>query len=76
MSGWHPLKRREFIRKLRALGFAGPYRGTRHEFLVLGQHRQTIPSNTEYSVPQLKLLLRQVETILGRKISDGKWNVL
>jgi hypothetical protein len=76
MSGWHPLKRREFIRKLRAIGFAGPYCGTRHEFLVVGQHRQTIPSNAEYSVPQLKMLLRQVETILERKISDDEWNAL
>jgi hypothetical protein len=76
MPGWHPSKRRDFIRKLRTLGFAGPYRGTRHEFLVLGQHRQTIPSNADYSVPQLRMLLRQVETILGRKISAEEWNAL
>ena len=65
MPGWHPIKRREFIRKLRALGFSGPFRGTRHEFLVLGQRRQTIPTNPDYSVPQLKMLLRQVEAIMG-----------
>jgi len=27
-GGWRPLKRRDFIRKLRALGFDGPYSGT------------------------------------------------
>ena len=76
MAGWHPTKRRDFIRKLRALGFAGPYRGTRHEFLVLGQYRQTVPSNAKYSVLQLKMLLRQVGTILTRKISPEEWDLL
>jgi hypothetical protein len=76
MAGWHPTKRREFIRKLWALGFEGPYRGTRHDFLILGQHRQTISSNSDYSVPQLKMLLRQVETSLGRKISADEWDAL
>jgi hypothetical protein len=76
MAGWHPLKRREFVRKLGALGFAGPHRGARHEFLVLGQRRQTIPSNAEFSVPQLRMLLRQVETILGRRISADEWRQL
>lgn len=34
MAGWRPVKRRDFIRKLRALGFAGPYSGTRHQFMT------------------------------------------
>lgn len=76
MAGLHPLKRREFVRKLRALGFDGPHRGTRHEFLTFGQHRQTIPSNADYSVPPLKMLLRQVEMILGRKTTPDEWNRL
>ncbi len=76
MAGWHPIKRREFFRKLRALGFSGPCRGTRHEFLVLGAHRQTTPSNADYSVPQLKMLLRQVEQVLGRRISPEDWETL
>jgi len=42
----------------------------------LGQYRQTVPSNAEYSVPQLKMLLRQVETILARKISPEEWDSL
>ncbi len=74
MAAWKPVKRREFVRKLRELGFDGPYSGTRHQFLVVGEHRQTIPSNSEYSVPQLRVILRQVELILGRRISVEEWN--
>ncbi len=76
MAGWRPLKRREFVRRLLRLNFAGPFRGTRHDFLTFGQHRQTIPSNAEYSVPQLRMLLRQVESILGRKVSADEWESL
>lgn len=76
MAAWRPVKRREFIRKLRVLGFAGPYRGTRHEFLVFGNHRQTVPSNAEYSVHQLKMLIQQLQQTLGRKISLGEWERL
>ena len=76
MAGWHPIKRREFVRRLRGLGFQGPFTGTRQEFLVFNQHRQTIPSNAEYSTAQLKMLLRQVETILNRTISLDEWNNL
>jgi hypothetical protein len=28
-----PCSRREFIRKLRALGYAGPYRGGKHSYM-------------------------------------------
>lgn len=76
MAVWRPLKRREFIRKLRALGFDGPYSGTRHQFLIFQQHRQTIPTNSEYSIPQVHMLLRQVESILGRKVSVDEWDLL
>jgi hypothetical protein len=76
MAAWQPLKRREFVRRLRALGFAGPYSGTRHDFLVLGQRRQTVPSNADYSLPQVKMLVRQVEGLLGRKISAEEWAAL
>jgi hypothetical protein len=76
MAGWRPAKRRDFIRRLRALGFDGPYSGTRHQFMIFGQHRQTIPTNAEYSVPQIRLLLRQVESILARPVSLEEWNSL
>lgn len=76
MAAWRPLKRREFIRKLRALGFDGPWSGTRHQFMILGQHRQTIPSNAEFSVPQVRMLLRQVESILERPVILDEWDSL
>jgi len=41
-----------------------------------GEHTMTIPNNPEFSVPQLKMLLRQVEKILGRKISLSEWQKL
>jgi hypothetical protein len=76
MAGWRPLKRARLHRKLRALGFDGLYSVTRHQFMISGQHRQTIPTNSEYSVPQIRLLLRQVEAILARTISLDEWNSL
>ena len=76
MAGWRPLKRRDFIRKLRGLGFEGPYSGTRHQFMILGHHRQTIPTNSEYSVPQVRMLVRQIESILERPVTLDEWNSL
>ncbi len=76
MSRWSPCKRRDFVSRLRALGFAGPFSGTRHQFMVYKEHRLVIPSNAEYSVPQLRMMLRETETIIGRKISTDEWNEL
>ena len=36
----------------------------------------TIPSNPEYSVPQLRMMLREVETILGCRITLEEWSRL
>ena len=76
MSRWTPCKRTEFIRRLSGLGFTGPYSGTPHQFMVFGSHRQTIPSNAEYSVGQLGMLIREVGEILGRKLSLDDWIAL
>jgi predicted RNA binding protein YcfA (HicA-like mRNA interferase family) len=69
-----PCKRRDFIKKLRKLGFEKPKSGTRHEFMVYQQHRLTILSNSEYSVPQLRMMIREVETIIARQINIDEWN--
>jgi len=69
VSRWIPYKRREFIRRLRVLGFDGPFSGARHQFLIQNENRLTIPSNEEYSVPQLRMMLRETAVILGRDIS-------
>ena len=76
MSRWTPCKRRDFIRRLRQLGFDGPFSGTRHQFMVYEQHRLTIPSNAEYSVPQLRMMIREVEEIIGREITVEEWDRL
>ena len=76
MSRWTPCKRREFIRKLRKFGFDGPYSGTRHQFMVVGQKRLAVPSNSEYSIPQLRMILSEVETLLGRTVGVEEWNRL
>lgn len=76
MAGWRPLKRRDFIRKLRALGFGGPFSGTRHQFMTFGGHHQTIPTNSEYSLPQVRMLVRQVQAILGRTVGADEWESL
>ncbi len=76
MSRWTPCKRGDFVRRLRKLGFDGPYSGTRHQFMIYGQSRLAIPSNSEYSVPQLRMMIREVETILARKVSLEDWTTL
>ena len=76
MSQWATCKRREFIRRLRGLGFDGPFSGTRHQFMVYGQRRLAIPSDGEYSVPQLRVMLRGVAEIIGREITVEEWNGL
>lgn len=73
---WKPSKRSDFIKKLRALGFEGAFSGAKHQFMVFNQCRLTIPSNSEYSVPQLRMMLREVEEIIERKVSVEEWDGL
>ncbi|RPH50134.1 MAG: type II toxin-antitoxin system HicA family toxin [Desulfobacteraceae bacterium] len=61
---------------MRQLDFEGPYTGTRHQFMDYKEYRLTIPSNTEYSVPQLRMMINEVEGILGRTIAPDEWNSL
>ncbi|MEH1816741.1 MAG: hypothetical protein RMZ41_002490 [Nostoc sp. DedVER02] len=44
--------------------------------MVYGQHRLTIPSNDEYSVPQLRMMIGEVEVILEREMTLDEWNSL
>lgn len=76
MSRWTPCKRSEFIRRLRKVGFDGPYSGTHHQFMIYQHHRLTVPSNQEYSVPQLRMMIREIEAILGRPVTVEEWNRL
>jgi len=76
MSRWTPCKRADFVRRLRRLGFEGPYSGTRHQFMVFRHHRFSIPSNPEYSVPQLRMLIQEIEGIVELEITLDFWNGL
>ena len=76
MSRWTPCKRRDFIRRLRVLGFNGPLAGTRHSFMIHEGHRLTVPSNAEYSVDQLRMMVAEVEAILGRPLTADEWSRL
>ena len=76
MSQWSQCKRRDFIRRLRKLKFDGPFSGTRHQFMIYGQQRLAIPSTPEYSVPQLHMMIREVEGIIGREITLEEWERL
>ncbi len=76
MNQWQPCKRRVFIRRLRKLGFEGPYSGTRHQFMVFENHRLSIPSNSEYSVSQLRMMISEIETIINQTIEPNEWNSL
>ncbi len=42
--------------------------------MVYKENRLTIPSNVEYSVPQLKLMIQEVEEIVAHKIMLETWN--
>ena len=76
MSRWKPCKRNDFIRGLRRLGFTGLYSGAKHQFMIYENHRLTIPSNKDYSVPQVRMMLHEVEEIIGREITAGEWESL
>ena len=44
--------------------------------MVHGEHRLTLPSNAEYSVPQLRMMVREVEEITDRSIAAEHWQAL
>ncbi|MEK7369068.1 MAG: hypothetical protein AABZ62_05330 [Planctomycetota bacterium] len=44
--------------------------------MIHKKQRLAIPSNTEYSTPQLRMMLREVEGIIGRQITATEWNEL
>jgi predicted RNA binding protein YcfA (HicA-like mRNA interferase family) len=76
MSRWSSCKRKDAIRKLKKLGYEGPSQGGRHQYLEIGSHRLTLFSNEEYSVNQVRLLLREAGGQLGRIIDLEMWSNL
>lgn len=56
-----PVKRRELVRRLRELGFSGPYSGSKHQFMVNGALKLRIPNPHEGDISPalLREILRQ-----------------
>ena len=64
-----PVTRREFVARLRRLGFRGPHAGAKHEFMVRGDLRLRIPNphRGDIAVPLLAKILKQAE------VSPEEW---
>lgn len=61
MPAFAPIKRKELISALRKLGFDGPLAGGKHEFMVKGNLRLTLPNphQGEISKELLSRILKQ-----------------
>lgn len=56
-----PIKRNDFIKKLKKLGFEGPYSGGKHQFMIRGDTRLTLPNphRKDIGIDLLKRILLQ-----------------
>ena len=72
----NPCKRRIFIKRLKKIGFIGPYTGTKHEFMTYKNHRIAIPSNKEYSSAQIMFMLREIRGIIDIDITNDEFESL
>jgi predicted RNA binding protein YcfA (HicA-like mRNA interferase family) len=72
MPVFGPIKRKDLLRALKKAGFEGPYPGGKHEFLVRGNIRLTVPNPHmgEIRKDLLARILRQAG------ISREEWEVL
>ncbi len=57
-----PLKRNVLIKKLRKLGFEGPYIATRHEYMIKNGQKVFIPNphKKDIGVPLVKRIIKQI----------------
>jgi len=44
--------------------------------MVYKNYRLSIPSNMEYSIPQLRMMINEVNSIIKRDIQADEWNNL
>jgi predicted RNA binding protein YcfA (HicA-like mRNA interferase family) len=72
MPAFAPVKRKELINVLKRAGFEGPFAGGKHEFLVKGNLRLTLPNphQAEISKDLLARILKQAG------ISRKEWEAL
>jgi hypothetical protein len=76
MAKWTPCRRKDFTRKLKKLGFESPEPGGRHFYMRYGSFTLTLPRNSEYSVPQVKMLVKEIELGIKKRISLEEWSAL
>lgn len=67
-----PVARSEFIRRMRRLGFEGPYSGGRHEFMLRGQRRLILP-NPHRNMISVDLLIRLLDQA---GVSRDEWQTI
>lgn len=63
MSKLVPVSRNDLVKKLRMFNFEGPYSGGKHQYMVKGDIRLTLPNPHKQviSVDLLTRILRQAE---------------
>ena len=44
--------------------------------MFYGHHRLAIPNNDEYSVNELRMMIKEIEILIGHKISADEWGNL
>ena len=67
-----PITWRNFVKKLKALGYSGPEFGGKHAYMTKGDKTQTIPNqhDGDIGVGLLRRLLKQLD------VSVSDWNDL
>lgn len=72
MPPLNPIKRRDLIHRLKDLGFAGPYSGGKHQYMVKAQIKLAIPNPHQGDIGPdlLARILRQAD------ISREEWESL
>ena len=57
-----PVSWTELVRKLKSLGFEGPYHGGKHPYMIKGSFVLTLPNphRTEISVDLIVRIIRQI----------------
>jgi len=72
MPAFGPTSRKEMIRRLKELGFAGPYSGGKHQFMTKGHQTLRLPNPHQADIGRelLARILRQGE------IDKAEWENL
>ncbi len=67
-----PIKRADLISHLKKLGFEGPISGGKHQFMIKGSHRLTLPNPHKGDIGRVLLLKILAEAGISRE----EWEIL